>query len=135
MAFIYADSCIFIYLLEGSAERKAVIKDIFAPKDFPSNRIAYSDLTKLECLVQPMRDENHVLCSKYEMLFDRNELCYIPITRKIFEQATILRAKFQIKTPDALHLSAAKIAECDVFLTNDKRLQNIDVGVDIEVLG
>jgi hypothetical protein len=51
MAFIYADSCIFIYLLEGTGELKDKIADIFAPKDFFSNRIAYSDLTKLECLV------------------------------------------------------------------------------------
>ena len=134
MAFIYADSCIFIYLLEGSIERKAIITDIFAPKTFSSNRIAYSDLTKLECLVQPMRKGNYDLCSKYEALLKRNELYYIPITKKIFGQATILRSKFKIKTPDALHLSSAIIGECDVFLTNDKRLKNIDVGVSVEVL-
>ena len=93
MAFIYADSCIFIYLLEGSIKRKAIITDIFAPKNFSSNRIAYSDLTKLECLVYPMRNGNHELYSKYEAMFKRNELYYIPITEKTFEQATILRAK------------------------------------------
>ena len=134
MAFIYADSCIFIYLLEGSRQRKALIADILAPKNCTSDRIAYSDLTKLECLVHPMRNKNHDLCSKYKVLFKRNELYYIPVTPKIFEQATILRSKFTIRTPDALHLSAAIIEKCDVFLTNDKRLQNINVDVSIEVL-
>jgi predicted nucleic acid-binding protein len=82
----------------------------------------------------PMRNESHELCAKYEAMFNRNELHYLAITKKTFEQATILRANFNIKTPDALHLSAAKIGKCDVFLTNDKQLEHTDIGITIEVL-
>lgn len=43
-----------------------------------------------------------------------------------FDFCIDLRAKYiRLKTPDALHLAAAILSGCDVFLTNDQRLSVI----------
>jgi predicted nucleic acid-binding protein len=68
MAFIYADSCMVIYLIEGDFSRRKQI------------------------------------------------------------------AEYILKTPDAIHLAAALVSGCDVFLTNDLRLNRVDVELSVEVL-
>jgi predicted nucleic acid-binding protein len=35
-------------------------------------------------------------------------------------------ANLGIKTPDALQIAAAQLAECSAFITNDRRLPHID---------
>ena len=48
-----------------------------------------------------------------------------PITAAIAEQAASLRARYGLRTPDALQISAALAAGCSAFLTNDARLQRV----------
>jgi predicted nucleic acid-binding protein len=47
----------------------------------------------------------------------------LPLSRDVLEKATELRAMYHFKTPDAIHLATAIINQCDVFLTNDKKLR------------
>jgi predicted nucleic acid-binding protein len=54
-----------------------------------------------------------------------------PLTRDLIDLATEIRAQYNFKTPDALHLAAAVISNCDVFLTNDQRLNRF-TGISIE---
>ena len=79
-----------------------------------------SELTRLECLVLPVRTADTLLQQRYERLFDRMTL--LPMTRAVFERATDLRATHSLKTPDALHLACAIENGCDEFWTNDERL-------------
>jgi len=46
----------------------------------------------------------------------------IPLSRAVMDQATLLRARYGFKTPDAIHLAAAIVGGCDLLLTNDHRL-------------
>jgi predicted nucleic acid-binding protein len=39
------------------------------------------------------------------------------------DRATKIRADHGFRTPDAIHLAAAVISNCDAFLTNDLRLE------------
>lgn len=36
---------------------------------------------------------------------------------------TLLRARYGFRTPDAIHLAAAIVHDCDLFITNDYRLR------------
>ena len=83
-------------------------------------RFVASELTRLECKVQPVRDGNNQLVALYELYFANIEL--LPMTRAVFERATALRATHNLKTPDALHLACAIEHGCDEFWTNDARL-------------
>ncbi len=133
MAFIYLDSCIVIYLIEGNFSRRQRIVEYLLHSDSGSNQIGFSDLTRLECLVHPVRERNVHLRSAYETFFDGPYCQYIPLTSEVFEKATELRTRYRVKTPDAIHLAAALISECDIFLTNDLRLKRVDIGISVEV--
>lgn len=48
------------------------------------------------------------------------------------DHATDIRAHYGFKTPDAIHLAAAVVSGCDVFLTNDHRLDRFsDLAVEV----
>jgi predicted nucleic acid-binding protein len=56
--------------------------------------------------------------------------------REIFDLATQIRAKHGTKTPDALHLAVAVVAQCEEFWTNDHRLTAAARGrIGIRVVG
>lgn len=47
------------------------------------------------------------------------------LDNQAFDLATDLRARYRIKTPDALHLAAAIRADCLGFWTSDQRLATV----------
>ena len=81
-----------------------------------------SDLTRLECRVKPLRDSNQTLLSVCEEYFSDSVSEVVGLSRDIVDEATQIRARYQFKTADAIHLAAALYAQCDVLLTNDHRL-------------
>ncbi|MBC7648600.1 MAG: type II toxin-antitoxin system VapC family toxin, partial [Vitreoscilla sp.] len=52
----------------------------------------------------------------------------------IFLQAAMLRARFGLKTPDALHLACAQHHGCTALWTNDERLAQAGHGLARSVL-
>ena len=79
-----------------------------------------------------MRDGDTSLLADYDEYFDMSASEVLPLTREVIDRATVLRAKYNFKTPDALHLAAAIAGHCDVFLTNDHRLdQCTDIQVEV----
>lgn len=46
----------------------------------------------------------------------------VPLSREVVDLATGIRARYGFKAPDSLHLAAAVWSQCEVFLTNDHRL-------------
>ncbi len=56
-------------------------------------------------------------------LFQRNLLISMP--EAVFLNAARLRARNNIKTPDALHLATARFHGCTALWTNDDRLLNV----------
>ena len=56
---------------------------------------------------------------------------FVPMNRAVFDRAAELRARHRIKTPDALHLSAALEYGCEEFWTNDDRLASVAGGITV----
>jgi len=54
----------------------------------------------------------------------------VALTRPVCIRAAAIRARRRYETPDALHLAAAIEANCDAFVTGDRRLSGFP---DIEV--
>jgi predicted nucleic acid-binding protein len=92
-----------------------------------------SDLTRLECRVKPMRTANAALLAGFDAFFAYPGVEVVPLTAAVCDRATLLRATFNFKTPDALQLAAAIVHNCDRFLTNDGRL-NACSDITIEIL-
>lgn len=118
MGLIYLESCLLIYLAEnhprwGEKVRRAMARD-------PQARYGISPLVKCECLVGPIKRGDPILQRAYTDLFD----LFVPLAmpEPVYIQAAQLRARFGLKTPDALHLSCAQHHRCDALWTNDNRL-------------
>ena len=118
MGMIYLDSCLVSYAFEDNGERGKRMRNFLA--EDPTREFAISPLVKLECLVGPMKEANLVLQRYYEEGLAQFHL--LPLTEEVFLRAAELRARFGIKTPDALHLSAAQLHGCEALWTNDDRL-------------
>ncbi len=53
----------------------------------------------------------------------------------VYLQAAEIRARFGLKTPDALHLACAQHHRCDALWTNDDRLARASHGLARNILG
>lgn len=125
---IYLDSCIVIYLNEGTpAIRTSLWRQLRTA--FAEKTVGLSPLTRMECRVLPLRQQNSILLAKYDYFFRRSGARFIPMGAAVYELATKLRASQNIKSIDALHLAAARTDGCTAFWTNDSRLARAAEGV------
>ena len=129
MGLIYVDACLIIYAFENHPRHAASVRNAFATA---AGTLVISPLVKLECLVGPMRSGNLVLQHHYEQGLER--LQTLPMDEQIFTQAAELRARFGLKTPDALHLATAQHHGCSALWTNDERLASAAHGLALNVL-
>lgn len=124
MGLTYLDSCLLIYALEEkqpwSERSTAAIK--------PENeKFAISPLVKLECLVGPFKQGDKNLENRFHHVFDSFEL--LDLSDAVYLYAAEIRARFGLKTPDALHLACAQHHRCDALWTNDARLDKASGGM------
>ena len=78
-----------------------------------------SDLTRMECRVKPLRRGLSGLLADYQLAFSLSEI--VSLNAVVFDRAAEIRAAYNFKTPDAIHLAAAVEANCDALLTNDQK--------------
>ena len=119
MAKIYLDSCMIISLIEGDATQRQLLK-----QQLPKHAIYSSELARLETRLLAIRTQNRNSLQKFDGFFAACKI--IALSRTVFEQATLLRANSNLKTPDAIHIAAAIDAGCQEFWTDDKQLKAID---------
>ena len=126
----YLDSAPIIYDIEDTPPFAAAVD---VKLSVAGLTLITSEMARLECRVKPLRDGNSILLQDFDDYFTNTIAEIVPLTRDVVDRATEIRAQFNFKTPDALHLAAAIIANCDVFLTNDHRLSRF-TGITIEVI-
>jgi predicted nucleic acid-binding protein len=91
-----------------------------------------SDLTRMECRVKPLREGNADLLEDFDDYFEGAVAEIVALSREVIDRATEIRAQYGFKTPDAIHLAAAVASGCDVFLTNDHRLDRFtDITLEV----
>jgi uncharacterized protein len=129
---IYCDSAILIYWLDQVGPFHLRAERHVQALLTAGNRLAVSDLTRLECRVGPLKRRDTAAVTAFDGFFLRPEVVLVPLTAAAFDRAARLRADLNFKTPDALHLAAAIESRCDRFLTHDLRLSRCkDIPIDI----
>lgn len=131
MTRIYLDSAPLIYLVEEVIPYSSGIEARLAIPDVVQ---ICSELSRLECRVKPLRDKEFALVTAFDSYFADIVAEIVPLSRQVIDQATELRAHYGFKTPDAIHLAAAIINRCDLFLTHDYRLGRCQE-ILVEVIG
>lgn len=124
---VYLDANIFIYALNGFPEFAPTLGELFNDIERGAISAATSELTLAELLVIPFRHNNTEEEKRCRMILrPLPHLSLLPIALDVLESMARLRAANpSIRTPDAIHAATAQSAQCDVFLTNDRRLKTI----------
>jgi predicted nucleic acid-binding protein len=131
---LYLDANAIIYVTEAVAPYFAAVVARIAEADAaPGGIVLTSRLARLECRLKPLRNQDAVLLAAYDEFFASDPMLLIDIDADIIERATDLRARYNVKTPDAIHLAAAWQQQADVFLTGDAALARCRE-VPVEVL-
>ncbi|MGH7200852.1 MAG: type II toxin-antitoxin system VapC family toxin [Planctomycetaceae bacterium] len=99
----------------------------------PGVILVASTLTRLECRVRPLRTGPPSLLQDYDDFFVQVISEMVSLSDEIMDRAAEIRAQHGFKTPDAIHLAAAVISGCDVFLTNDQQLTRFS-GISVETV-
>ena len=117
---LYLDTAPVIYVVEQVPDFS---QEILRYIQKPDIELVVSDLTWMECRVKPLTENNETLLADYDKFFSQSVIEIVELSRKVLERAAHIRSQYNIKTPDAIHLGAAIISKCDIFLTNDRRLE------------
>jgi predicted nucleic acid-binding protein len=129
---IYLDSNVVIRLVEGDEPTRAPLVSRLAPSLGIAGSLITSRLSRLECRSNLLRAGDTATLAQFDVFFAGVELRLIEVTASVVELATELRAKYKLKTPDALHYATALEAGADVFLTGDHGFARCsDVAVEI----
>ncbi|TSA37785.1 MAG: PIN domain-containing protein [Methylococcaceae bacterium] len=118
---IYIDACIAIYLIENHHEYGQLLERQFDAAINKGHEICISPLVKLECVVKPLKTNDLNLLDSFNVFFNQTTILSIP--ESIYMTAAELRASYNLKTPDALHIAIASFHGCDELWTNDNRLR------------
>lgn len=128
---IALDSCILISAMEHPGALGDRARDRLT--EYPEESFAISPMVELECLVGPLRADDHELADAYRDLFSR--LASLELGREEFHAAAALRARHRsLRTVDALHLATAQLGGYDAFWTNDARLSGVDSSLAVDVM-
>ena len=106
MAFL--DASALIYLLEGEQPRPGMVtrqlRRLAAEVSSGGKpvELALSRLSWLECRVGPIRRNVDHALRRFDAFFARPDLHLVDISPAVVEQATALRARHNLQTPDAL---------------------------------
>ncbi len=120
------DTSPFIYFVERHATYLNLVKEIIHRIDNHSLQGYSSVVTLTEVLTQPKRLQQVTIEKSYrDLLLNSRNFHLIPIDHVIAEQAADLRARYNLRTPDAMQIAAALAMRCQAFLTNDKRLKSV----------
>ena len=123
---IYLDTNLFIYAVEEIAPYAGQVRPLLQAADRGEVVLVTSLLALAETLVMPFRKRDDVLASTYRELFVRppTGLRVAQLDAGVLQRAARLRATLNnLHLPDAIHLATAESEQCDLVLTNDKRLK------------
>ena len=127
---------VFIYHLQDHPTYASLTQAIFEAWEKGTNSGVTSVITILEILVKPKREGDLEAARDYEeLLTTYPNLRILDVDLAVAGLAADLRAKYLIRTPDALQIAAALHAGASGFITNDERLKHVsEAGIDIVLL-
>lgn len=123
---VFLDTAPLIYFIEGHSAYQPILSRLFDFNDKGSFSFVTSSVTLLEVLVKPLREGQKAIAEQYRyILTTAPGIELFDVTSAIAEQAAQIRARYNIRTPDAIQLATCIELGADYFLTNDNRLKAV----------
>lgn len=99
MPRVYLDSCVVIYLREGTPEQRTRLHERMTTASAGGGTFSISELVRFECRVGPLKRADSSLLADYEAFFSLDELIVAPIERAVFDRAAEMRAATGTQNP------------------------------------
>ena len=129
------DTSIFIYHLEANPIYVPLTNTVFENLEAGKFQGVISAITLMELTVLPWRMGHENVAREYEaVLVNFPNLSIVDIDRDVARLSAKLRADFNVTPADALQVAASLQAGAKAFLTNDKRLSNLQTVIEILIL-
>lgn len=128
------DTNLFIYTLENNPDFEKAIS-LF--KQIPRSKSLFftSVLTFMEFSVLPYRDDKvEIIANLLDYIDQQKKIVVVDIDKEIALRAAQLRAKYNLKTPDALHLATVVCRGCQIFVTADRGFSKKIEEIIVEVI-
>ena len=120
------DTACFIYFAEAHERYASLLRPLFAAADAGALQLVTSIVTLLEVLVVPYRAGANELAVRYELMLTRSRGITLSAAGAAEARlAAQLRARYGMRTPDALQLATGLEARCTAFVTNDRAFPSI----------
>ena len=126
------DTSGFIYHLEGHPVYGSRLLPVFRHIEQGRCDAVTSTLTFLEVLVQPYREgDESPRVAITGLLASFPRIRWVDLDLAVADRAAALRARYDLRVPDAIQAATAMLAGADMFLTNDRDLRRI---VEVSVI-
>ncbi len=134
------DTSPLIYFVERDPRYISLMREVFGLVASGQVTGHTGAISLTEVLVKPLQNGDQALATSFENVLLRSaNFSVVAVDADIAARAAGLRARYNLKTPDALQVAAAIHVGCEAILTNDgdhlRRVQEIQVLVikDLEL--
>ena len=126
-ARIGLDTPVFIYHIEAPTAYSDAAGQVLRLVEQQDTTGITSVLTLTELLVKPLQSGRRGLSARYEMTIRAiPKFLLVEVDAGIARHAALLRAKYQLRTPDAVQVAACLAHGATAFVTNDFRLRQVN---------
>lgn len=123
---VLLDTCVWIYHFEQNTAFGKAADDVIEQLESGEFQAVASELTLLELIVKPLQMGRQDAADDYETLLSYfPNLTLEPISREILLEAAALRARYRVRTPDAIQLATAFKSGATLAITNDEGWQHV----------
>ncbi len=130
------DTVTLIYFLERHPTWFAPVRELFQAIEENRFSAVLSSLVFAELLVPAYRAGKPEEAARLQhVLTHFPNLEIVPLSPAIAAEAARLRARYSLRTPDAIHLATALDRRAVGFVTNDKDLKRLQAELPVWLLG
>lgn len=126
------DTSVWIYHLEGSSAYGRIADSVLEAIAHGRVAAVASELVLLELLVAPLKRGSQDLADEIELtLLHFPNLRLAPVTRTVLGRAAEFRARYGLRTPDAIMIATAVESGATLAITNDDAWRKVK---EVEIL-
>ncbi len=126
LSSLYLDSSLYIYFIEDNPQFAQAVEDVISQVIETKIPLLASELVLTELLTLPYKKhQQHIVDIYLNLATIIPTFKSIPVSREIAIRAAQLRAKYNLRTPDAIHLATAIECKTERFVCTDKQLKKI----------
>lgn len=123
---VYLDTNVLVYFFQDDERYSTIIEEIFDILEAEMTDVYFSSILLTELLVYPFKKGRAETAASWLNYFKiKKNIHIVNLDPKIAVDASFLRAKYDIKAPDSIHMATAMQRKNGLFLTNDNDLKKV----------